>query len=983
MSSINKDNPENKYNPEFQTTMLSDPKTRRGALKSIGSGMTVAALSGCVTIRKPTKKIKTYNDEPEQLIPGEPNYYASSFDINGNVSGVVVTSYEGRPTKIDGNPRHPNNNGASSGYVQSEIHQLYDPDRLKYHLMDGKQASFNTIALALKQLKKDKSLAIVLPETASIIHRNLLSKIKTQYPKINLYYVSPVNSDKQISAIKHSTGKPGYFDYNFKKASLIINFNHDFLGNESSRLTSLKDYIDAQDKFQRISFSDSLTVSDSKADAIVKSTILEQEHIISYIAKSLAKKYGATYFTRSLKNLNFDKGQFDMEKAKEILSLLIKHRSKAIVSVGEIHSERIHRIVLLINALLKNVHRTVNIYPFSAHNTSYLTQSTFEASIEDLESKLSNGSISSIVSLDVDLTRYLSNASETLNKVNIYSLSPYENKLTKRSKAVLSKTHPLENWDILISKEGHLSIQQPLINPLYKSKSISDILLLLYNGKTDSYAYLRRILTQKNISFNVLKRYGVIKRKTKKTSMMIDSINFSTTSKTAEKNLSLSIIPSYKMLDGRYSNNSWLQESPDPISKLTWGNAFYIGHNFAKEHSLITGDVIRVHTEKKDVLKGPVVILPGQHDLTLTLSYGYGTIFNTTFSHYGISTERLIPNQSYTIKSIQKTQETEVLADTQMNHGMDEESLAASGIKSRIKNILQIKTIDEINTPHHKSHHVHSLFKELTYDGEYQWGMSIDLNACLGCGSCSIACQAENNIPIVGKKEVQKGREMSWLRIDRYFIENEANETTINFMPVACLHCENAPCEQVCPVNATVHDDEGLNVMTYNRCIGTRYCANNCPYKVRRFNFFDWHQKNPQSVKKERIHLFDYFREPTKTQQMQFNPEVTVRMRGVMEKCTFCIQRLKTAKIKTKVNNDDNYIKNIQTACQQACATGAITFGNINDRESLVSKKRQSKRRYDLLQPELNTKPRTIYLAKIKKSVWQSSPKKVSSYGHH
>ena len=278
-----------------------------------------------------------------------------------------------------------------------------------------------------------------------------------------------------------------------------------------------------------------------------------------------------------------------------------------------------------------------------------------------------------------------------------------------------------------------------------------------------------------------------------------------------------------------------------------------------------------------------------------------------------------------------------------MNHGMDEESLAASGIKNRINKILQIKTEEEINHPHHSKHHIHSLFKELKYEGKYQWGMSIDLNSCLGCNACSVACQAENNIPVVGKKEVQRGREMSWIRIDRYYIENDAHETTVNFMPVACVHCENAPCEQVCPVNATVHDDEGLNVMTYNRCIGTRYCANNCPYKVRRFNYFDWHQKNPQSVKKDRIHLFDYFREPSKTAQQQFNPEVTIRMRGVMEKCTYCLQRISNAKIKAKNNNDQNEIDQLQTACQQACATNAIVFGDISNESSEVSKKEKIK----------------------------------------
>ena len=277
-------------NPEFKTTLFSEPKTRRNAIKSIASGMTIAALSGCVGIRKPTRKIKTYNNEPDDLIPGIPNYYATSCEINDDVNGLVVTSHEGRPTKIDGNPRHPNNNGTSNAFIQSEILQLYDPDRLKYHSSYGKQASFNSIKDKLSSIQKNSSLAIILPKTTSIVTQTLLSKLKKRYPKINIYTINPVNTDKQSSAIYDATGKHGYFDYNFSKTSFILNFNHDFLGNEASKISSLRQYVDNQHKFTRISFSDSLTTSDSKADSVITSSISEQEHTIAYIALALAKK---------------------------------------------------------------------------------------------------------------------------------------------------------------------------------------------------------------------------------------------------------------------------------------------------------------------------------------------------------------------------------------------------------------------------------------------------------------------------------------------------------------------------------------------------------------------------------------------------------------------------------------------------------------------------------------------------------------------
>ena len=903
-------------------------------------------------------------------------------EINDDVNGLLVTSHEGRPVKIDGNPNHPNTLGKSNGYIQSEIHQLYDPDRVKSHSIENTEASFEAIKNKLSSVNKDESFAIVLPKTYSLINQNLLSKLKAQFRKINIYYLNPVNNDKKNFAIKDATGSMGYTEYDFAKASLILNFNHDFLGREVNRISSLKDYVNAQSSFTRISYSNSLTVSDSKANSVINASILEQEHVIMYIANKLLKKYGDSFLTDSKDNLAFDKQFFDLEQAEKILSLLIKNRSKSIVSAGEIHSQRIHNIILLINTLLKNLNRTLTLQPYLNSNSSFLNQLSFDESINELTEKLNSGNISTILSFDVDLTRYI-NDLNLFKKINIFYLSSYKTLFTKFSNTVISKSHFLEEWGLLGSKEGHISIQQPLIRPLYDSTSVTAILLHLLKSKQTPYDYLVRYLQQKNINFNRIKRSGVVKNRFKQNSLSLNFIQFNAPEESLTDALSLSVVPSYQILDGRYSNNSWLQENPDPISKLTWGNAFFISHNYAKQESLETGDVIKIKVNKETTLKGPVIILPGQNDKSITISYGYGNVIEGAFSGYGISTDKLLPNKNYKILSIVKQNEKETLADTQMNHGLDEETLAGSGIKNRINNILQIKTIEEINEPHHNKHHIHSLFKELEYKGKYQWGMSIDLNSCLGCGACSIACQAENNIPIVGKQEVIKGREMSWLRIDRYFIDNDAHETTINFMPVACVHCENAPCEQVCPVNATVHDDEGLNVMTYNRCIGTRYCANNCPYKVRRFNFFDWHQKNPQSVKKDRIHLFDYFKEPDTQTQKQFNPEVTIRMRGVMEKCTYCLQRISNAKISAKNNNDESYIKNLQTACQQACATDSIVFGNINDETSNVSKKRKSKRRYDLLQTELNTQPRTIYLAKIKKHVWSSAKKKENTHGYH
>jgi Fe-S-cluster-containing dehydrogenase component len=971
MSSINQS--------EFETTLFSEPKTRRQALKTIASGMTVATLSGCVGIRKPKQKITTYTNEPEHIIPGEPNYYATSCEINSDVNGLIVTSHEGRPTKIEGNPRHPNTKGKSTALIQAEIHELYDPDRLKSHLTNKKSTPFASIKNKLSNEFVDDTMAIVLPSTSSLTTQALLNELKKNNPNVNIYYINPINSDNSASALAQATGTYGYINHDFSKTSFILSFNHDFLGIESTRVSQLSEYIQNQNHFNHISYSSSLTITDSKAHAIVSSSIREQEHTLNYIAHELSKKYGTGNLTTKNFEFNYEKQEINIEKTKKAISFLIKHRSKSIVSAGEIHSTNVHKLVLFINSLLKNIGQTTHVHPNSIYEESYLSKKTFNESILDIKKKLATGALKTIISLDVDLTRHLPENNIDFNKTKLYYLTTRLNNFATIAHHVISKTHFLEDWDILISKEGHTSIQQPLIKPLYNGKTIADILLILNKSKQTTTNFITQLIQKKTINFNELKKYGVIPRKSKQKTLLVKTISLE---KKLNKsvNPTLIVYPSYQMLDGRYSNNSWLHETPDPISKLTWGNAFYFSSSFAKNLDVKTGNIVKINLKNNKVIKGPIIIIPGQHTESVTISYGYGRIFNTTFSAYGTSTDHLSVNKHYDIVSIEKTEEHETLADTQMNHGLDEEPLAASGIKNRIEDILKIKSLNEINHPaHDKSHEPHSLFKELTYTGEYQWGMSIDLNACIGCNACSIACQAENNIPIVGKEEVIKGREMSWIRIDRYFMNNSSNETTINFMPVACVHCENAPCEQVCPVNATVHDDEGLNVMTYNRCVGTRYCANNCPYKVRRFNFFDWHQKNPQSTPKNRIHLFDYFKEPSKQTQHQFNPDVTIRMRGVMEKCSYCIQRISQAKIKDKVEQSSEAVNNLKTACQQACPTDAIVFGDIKNPSSKITEKRKSKRRYDLLQKELNTKPRTTYLAKIKKDIW----KKEKTYGHH
>lgn len=984
----------NEKQNEFNETFFSEPKTRRSAIKTIASGMTIASLSACSSIRKPPQIIQAYATEQSNMIVGKPTYYATSAVIGNNVEGMLVTTHEGRPIKLDGNPNHPNNMGASNAHIQAEILNLYDPDRLKESQLNNTTAPLESVLNALlTDIKSSPSKTVILMnDTESLVHDQLIRRINQRYPGITFLRINALRNDNERVAIKALTGTYGYVNTNYRETSVILNFNKDFLGTEQLNVSTINEFMDKKQTrtLTTISCTSSLTTTDSAADEVISLSIPDQELMLKAIAADIINVYKPTNYKKIIQSLGTVTLPTNlMEKKSTIVPLLIKNRGKSTILIGAIHSPDIHKIGLYLNRLLKNSHKSTVIHSDLLNYSKRFRNNTTNEAIQLLTDKASKKTIKTLVSIGFDMNQLSQPLLHKLSDASIYSLSSYKPSHVPL-KGVIPKTHFLEEWDLLLSKEGHLSIVQPVIQPLGNRASIATVLSALSGSTVSDYNHVKNHLQQASINMSDLLRKGVQKNYRNPQSLFVNQqLTLNTPKKPSEK--TLTIIPSNSILDGRYSNNAWLQETPDPFSKLTWGNALYIHTDYAKQLGIKTGRLVHITLDNNQSFNAPVIILPGQNKSTLTISMGYNQM-NGTFSEYGTSVQHIsstISNGVYGIASVEPLNETVVLADTQMNHGLDEETLAASGINDRINHILTIKSVNEL-TEHHDdhhdtSHHIHSLFKEQTYHSEYQWGMTIDLDRCMGCNACSVACQSENNIPIVGKTEVIKGREMSWIRTDRYFKESDG-AVNMHFQPVACVHCENAPCEQVCPVNATVHDDEGLNVMTYNRCIGTRYCANNCPYKVRRFNFFDWHQKNPQSTKKNRIHLFDYFREPSAEQQMQFNPEVTVRMRGVMEKCTYCIQRLKTAKIDAKVNNDPSIIDSIQTACQQACPSTAIQFGNIKNTTLKSTKLRSDKRSYLLLQKELNTKPRTVYLCKITNPVWSdrnpSHQTKGTTHGH-
>ena len=665
---------------EFKTTLFSTPKTRRSAIKSISTGMTIAALSGCVKIRKPKQKIITYTNEPEDLIPGIPNYYATSFELNNQVNALIATSHEGRPTKLDGHPEYPLNKGASNSFLQAEIQQLYDPDQIKQAFTQQNTTSKEEVKKALENINLKENTILVLPKTYSILNQQLLHDLSSK--NIHIFYVNPINEDKRQASIKSFFGSNGYINYDFKKTKLIVNFGDDFLGTSAPSVSTVSNYTKNQKNFNMISFSNSLTITDSKADSIINTSISEQERSIIYISKKIIEKYGNNSDKLNLKKFNLNSNDLDKGKLDTIIKQLTENKTKSIIAIGESHSKAIQSLGIILNKVLKNIGNTVKIMGERRFKTGFTSQIGFENSLKEIDKLISNQKVKNIISLDVDLTRFIESFEQKIQNIKLIYLSRYVNKQTKIADLVIPISHFLEDWNLFLTKESLIVIQQPLIEKLYKSYSITDVLLIMNKKNKTSYQYLKDISKKINMNLSYLKEKGFINRTNNKLTLKDNQI---IQEEPASNKLNLNVVPSYQLNDGKYSNNSWLNETPDPISKLTWGNAFYVSSTFANQNKLESGNIVKVETND-GIISGPVSILPGQNDETITLTYGHGKINDGSFSGYGINADKFKPNNSYAISNITKTGENTVLADSQMNHGLDEEKLAASGIENRIKN---------------------------------------------------------------------------------------------------------------------------------------------------------------------------------------------------------------------------------------------------------------------------------------------------------
>ncbi|MGA7697675.1 MAG: TAT-variant-translocated molybdopterin oxidoreductase [Candidatus Sulfotelmatobacter sp.] len=942
-----------------------DSVSRRGFLKVMGASMALAGMTGCV--RLPLEPIVPYVRQPEDVIPGRPQFYATAMTLGGYASPLLVESHLGRPTKIEGNDKHPASLGGTDIFAQAHVLGLYDPDRSQSVVSMGDQRSWQSFLTALHgPLSAQKALQgagirILTPTISSPTLADQLRNFLKIYPQAKWHVYEPVNRDNVLEGAKLAFGEPVETRYDFEKADVIVSLDADFLyAGFPGNVRYIRDFAKRRNpdgKMNRLYVIESTpTTTGAKADHRLPVSSADVEALARALGWAIGIEAGAPNWTTDERHKFIDL----------IAGELKAHPGSAAVIAGDHQPPAVHRVVHSINQALGNPGKIV-FYNDSV-DANPVNQNE---SIKDLVADIRAGKVDLLVILggnpaydaptDLDFANLLKNGKVPLR----VHLGLYQNETAELCQWHINQAHELESWGDARAYDGTASIIQPLIAPLYNGKSQLEFVALL-SGQADATGYdLVRAYWQKQhagVDFEAFWRKSlhdgwiegttspprqisarVLSEPTGLTTMMIASTSAA---------IELNIRRDPTIYDGQFSNNGWLQELPKPMTKLTWDNAVLIGPKMAERLQIKVEDVVELELNGKKVT-GPVWIQAGHPDNSVTVTLGYGRrragLVGTAVGFDAYALRTTAAPWIATGLQIRKTGETYKLASTQGYQSMDTPDGGHRPLvrETTLEEYRKEPTFAQEEEPAPGL----TLYKPYPYKEEdYAWGMAIDLNSCVGCNNCMLACQSENNIAVVGKEQAVIGRHMHWIRVDAYYQGDRDNPKAF-FQPVPCMQCENAPCEVVCPVGATNHSSEGLNDMVYNRCVGTRYCSNNCPYKVRRFNFLlfqDW---------------------VTPQYKMMRNPDVSVRSRGVMEKCTYCIQRINEHKIdaETASVREGKQIKvgdELQTACQQSCPAGAIIFGNLNDPESKVSKLKALSRNYSLL-GELNTRPRTTYLAEI------------------
>jgi Fe-S-cluster-containing dehydrogenase component len=938
-----------RFNP-FNNDFLS----RREFLEWTGGMMAVLGAAGCT--RQPNEKLIPYTKQPELVIPGKPLFYASAMGLSGSAIGLLVESHMGRPTKVEGNPEHPISLGSTDAISQASVLSLYDPDRSKVLTQNGQVTFWRSFVTQVSEIsanhraKRGEGLRILTENVISPSLASAIGEVLKAMPQAVWHQYEPVHRDNELEGLRLVFGKVVTPWYDFKQAKVLVSFDSDIFS-EPTGVRYQRDFTAARSvlggkkeacRFYAMESTPNLT--GTLCDHRLPLRMQEVEQVAVAIGQALGLSIPG-------------KPTLTAEQTKYVQTLVgdvQKNRPDVLFLAGRWQSPVVHAVAHALNA----AQTTGKCVRYLAANESRVERNT--DSLKSLVNAMSGGQVETLFILganpaftappDLGFVAAMEKV-----KARIHC-GLYLDETGAKCQWHVPEAHFLEQWSDLRAQDGTVSIVQPTIDPLYGGKTHLEIIAaLLGQGEKNAYDLVRdywkaRLTGDFETKWKKAVHDGMVDGEASASESVAVQSAAAWKWSGPEGDLDIQFRPDPAIWDGRFANNGWLQELPKPLTRLTWDNAALMSPATAEKYKVRNEAVVEIQVGE-DKVRMPVWVVPGHCNDAITLHLGFGRrMAGRIGNKVGVDVYPLRPSANAWIRTgatMKATGATYPLACTQSHQSMEGRQIVRH---ASLATFLANPSFAA------DAHHLPASVKGMdvgTAGGQnaplaaadYQWGMVVNLSSCTGCNACVVACQAENNIPVVGKTEVSRGREMHWLRIDRYYEGDPANPVAHN-QPVACVHCETAPCEVVCPVGATVHDNEGLNNMVYNRCVGTKYCSNNCPYKVRRFNFFEYSDMETPQLKMVR------------------NPDVTVRSRGVMEKCTYCVQRISAARNTAKIEGRKIRDGEVKTACQTACPTQSIVFGDISDPNSLVSRLKEETLNYSLL-GELNTKPRTTYLAKV------------------
>ena len=1024
--------------------------SRRKFLKLAGASMALAGLTLTGCRRWPRENLVPQNSRPVGRIPGVPEQYATVWELNGVGQPLLITTYDGRPIKVDGNPMHPQcatfggRLGSSTTFAQASLLEMYDPERSRAIVRKDKGGTVRQPvdpkvfkAFVAEHFEKHKGsgdkLAVLIEETRSPTVLATLDAFKKAYPAAKVYEYEAVSRDNELAASRLAFGKPYRQLIDLKQAKVIVSFDADLFGSHPNALRHINDWaqtrktVDADKTMSRMYQVESrYSVTGSNADMRLPASVRDIEQMVLQLAHKAGLESGQAGLSPA-----------QTEYIDAVWDDIGKNPGAVVITGGYTLRPEVLGVIAALNDKLGAFGKSITLIGDA-------DRPTHAEAMAALVQAINTKTVDTIVILGGNPVY---DAPADLNFINALRtvptkicLSLYDSETSYECDWHVNRAHYLESWGDATMYDGSVGVQQPTIEPLFGGKTVAEVLSLIAGEDLSAQELVYRTWGQRlkesavanSPAFKKILHDGFaeagdgVRNLAWKPQVAVSKPSVGFDAAGGEGTFEVRFAPSYHTHDGRFANNGWLQEYPDPITKVTWDNVAQISYADAMALGVQQRDnkqdVLEIETTDGKKLNIPAFVVPGQPKGVIVLPLGYarriagqallsdrpGTIgAGVGYDTYSLRTSHTLWSASGA--TVKKTGETATVASTMAHHII--EPLGAEVRTTRIGEkgegglVVHESTLAAFarnpQAPHRHSEKLlplqlfpepyhHAAKREngpTAFNEPHAWGMAIDMNACVNCGACTVACQAENNIPIVGRDEVVKTRHMNWLRIDRYIkgaIDDPNPEITNQ--PMMCVHCENAPCEQVCPVAATIHDAEGLNTMVYNRCIGTRYCANNCPYKVRRFNFLDYQSRTADTALRPWLGIPDTEQEESidKIKALVFNPDVTLRMRGVMEKCTYCVQRIKNVTNHKRIEwldkgapegTKDNGLPlytvddfDIVTACQSACPAEAIVFGDLNDKTSLVSRLQSGPRAYQVLQ-ELNNRPRTQHLAKIRNPV--------------